>query len=98
MTSAKKQYLSALVASLVGLVVVSGYSLLVIRLSLIYLGKQEFGLLSLLSQVSNYIAIIDFGLYTAFSRILIDYTSGPPDRHANASKETLSARPVTGVL
>lgn len=66
--------------------VVSGYSLLVIRLSLIYLGKEEFGLLSLLSQVSNYIGIIDFGLYTAFSRILIDYTSGPPDRHANALK------------
>jgi len=82
----KRIYLHGLIASLVDLVVVSAYSLLVIRLSLTYLGKEEFGLLSLLSQVATYISILDLGLYTAFSRILIDYTTGTPERYANALK------------
>lgn len=85
-------------ASLVALVVVSGYSLLVIRLSLTYLTKEEYGLLSLLSQVSNYIAIIDFGLYTAFSRILIDYTSASPEKHANALKTASRVFQALGLI
>jgi len=82
--STKKLYLHGLAASLVNLLVVSVYSLLVIRLSLTYLEKEEFGLLCLLSQVSGYISILDLGLFTAFSRILIDYTTGRQDRYANA--------------
>jgi O-antigen/teichoic acid export membrane protein len=97
-TTAKNQYLSAVFASLVSLVVVSIYSLLVIRLSLIYLGKEEYGLLSLLSQVSNYIAIIDFGLYTAFSRILIDYTSASEEKHANALKTASRVFQLLGLV
>ncbi len=82
--STKRLYLHGLAASLVNLLVVSVYSLLVIRLSLTYLEKEEFGLLCLLSQVSAYILILDLGLFTAFSRILIDYTTGTQDRYANA--------------
>ncbi len=84
--STKKIYLNGLVASLVSLFVVSANALLVIRLSLTYLGKEEFGLLSLLAQVSAFISILDLGLYVAFSRILIDYTSGTKVRYANALK------------
>ncbi len=82
--STKKLYLNGLAASLVNLVVVSFYSLLVIRLSLTYLGKEEFGLLSLLAQVTAYISILDLGLFLAFSRILVDYNTGPQERYANA--------------
>lgn len=84
--STKKIYLHGLVGSIVNLVVVSLYALLVVRLSLDYLGKQEFGLLSLVTQISTYIAVIDLGLFTAFSRILIDYTTGTKAHYANALK------------
>lgn len=82
--STKNLYLHGLAASLVNLVVVSFYSLLVIRLSLTYLGKEEFGLLSLIAQVSAYISILDLGLFVAFSRILVDYNTGTRGRYANA--------------
>ena len=82
--STKKLYLHGLAASLVNLVVVSFYSLLVIRLSITYLGKEEFGLLSLIAQLSAYISILDLGLFVAFSRILVDYNTGNRDRYANA--------------
>ena len=82
--STKKIYLHGLAASLVNLVVASVYALLVIRLSLTYLDKEEFGLLSLLSQVSAYISILDLGIFAAFARILIDYTTGTQERYANA--------------
>lgn len=81
--STKKLYLHSLAASLVNLAVVSIYSLLVIRLSLTFLGKDEYGLLSLLAQVSTYISILDLGLYVAFSRILVDYNTGTRERYAN---------------
>ena len=84
--SIKKIYLHGLVSSLVSLVVVSANVLLVIRLSLSYLGKEEYGLLSLLAQVTAYISSLDLGLYVAFSRILIDYTTGTKERYANALK------------
>jgi O-antigen/teichoic acid export membrane protein len=82
--STKKLYLHGLASSLVNLVVVSIYSLLVIRLSLTYLSKEEFGLLSLLAQVTTYISILDLGLYVAFSRILVDYNTGTRQHYANA--------------
>ena len=94
--STKKLYLHGLAASLVNSVVASGYSLLVIRLSLTYLEKEEFGLLCLLSQVSGYISILDLGLFTAFSRILIDYTTGTQDRYANALSTAVRVFNVLG--
>jgi hypothetical protein len=96
--STKKIYLHGLAGSLVNLGVVSIYSLLVIRLSLDYLGKDEFGLLSLVNQVSTYIAVIDLGLFTAFSRILIDYTTGTRERYANALKTASRVFHVLGLI
>jgi len=60
------------------------YSLFVIRLSLDYLGKEEYGLLSLLAQIAAYIAVLDLGLTIAFGRILIDYTNGSKELYAKA--------------
>jgi hypothetical protein len=96
--STKKIYFQGLFGSLVNLVVVSLYSLLVVRLSLDYLGKEEFGLLSLISQTSTYIAVIDLGLFAAFSRILIDYTTGSRERYANALRTASYVFIVLGLL
>jgi O-antigen/teichoic acid export membrane protein len=96
--STKKLYLHGLSASLVNLVVVSIYSLVVIRLSLDYLGKDEFGLLSLITQVSTYIAVIDLGLFTAFSRILIDYTTGNKEHYANALRTATRVFHILGFI
>lgn len=96
--STKKIYLYGLAGSVVNLVVVSLYSLLVIRLSLDYLGKKEFGLLSLVTQVSTYIAVIDLGLFTAFSRILIDYTTGSKEHYANALKTASRVFHLLGLI
>jgi O-antigen/teichoic acid export membrane protein len=84
--STKKIYFQGLFGSLINLVVISLYSLLVVRLSLAYLDKSQFGLLSLSTQISVYIAVIDLGLFTAFSRILIDYNHGDKKLYANALK------------
>lgn len=96
--STKRIYLHGLVSGLVQLVVVSGYSLLVIRLSLDYLGKDEFGLLCLISQVASYISVIDLGLSTAFGRILIDYTTGTKEHYANALKTASRIFHVLGFI
>jgi hypothetical protein len=96
--STKKIYLHGLVGSLVNLVVVAVYALLVIRLSLHYLSKQEFGLISLVTQVSTYIAVIDLGLFTAFSRILIDYNTGTRERYANALKTASRVFYILGLI
>jgi hypothetical protein len=96
--STKKIYLHGLVGSIVNLVVVSLYALLVVRLSLDYLGKQEFGLLSLVTQISTYIAVIDLGLFTAFSRILIDYTTGTKAHYANALKTASRIFHILGLM
>lgn len=85
-------------ASLVNLVVVSGYSLLVIRLSLTYLEKEEYGLLSLLAQVSAYISMLDLGLSIAFARILVDYTTGSKKRYANGLKTASRIFQVLGLI
>ena len=87
-----------LAASLVNLVVAAVYSLLVVRLSLDYLGKQEYGLLSLIAQISAYIAILDLGLTIAFGRILIDYTGGTQERYANALKTASLVFNILGIV
>ena len=60
----------------------SGYALLGVNvlftlasvpLALHYLSTEEFGLWAVTSQIAGYIALMDFGLSAATSRILIDY-------------------------
>jgi hypothetical protein len=96
--STKKIYFQGLLGSLVNLVVVSLYSLLVVRLSLAYLDKSQFGLLSLSTQISVYIAVIDLGLFTAFSRILIDYNQREKNLYANALKTASIVFVSLGIL
>ena len=96
--STKKLYFHSLVSSLVNLVIVSLYSLLVIRLTLKYLEKDEYGLVSLLAQITTYISILDLGLYVAFSRILVDYRAGTCERYANGLKTASYIFNILGII
>jgi O-antigen/teichoic acid export membrane protein len=49
------------------------YTLVSMPLALTYLSKAEFGLWALTLQVANYIALIDLGMGSSVSRILIDH-------------------------
>ena len=49
------------------------YTLASVPLALHYLGKAEFGLWALVSQISGYIGLIDLGMAGSVSRILIDH-------------------------
>jgi O-antigen/teichoic acid export membrane protein len=49
------------------------YTLVSVPVALYYLGKEEFGLWALVSQISGYIALIDLGMAGSVSRILIDH-------------------------
>ncbi len=44
-----------------------------VRLALHFLGKPEFGLWAITTQIAGYIALIDLGITSASARILIDY-------------------------
>jgi len=79
-------YFHGLTASLANLVAASVYSLLAIRFFLKYLSFEEYGLLSLLAQVTAYISLLDLGLSVAFGRILVDYKNGTKQHYANGLK------------
>lgn len=96
--STKSLYFHGLASSLANLVVASVYSLLAIRLSLKFLGKEEYGLLSLLTQVTAYISLLDLGLSVAFARILVDYTNGSKQHYANGLKTASLIFHILGFL
>ena len=49
------------------------YTLVSVPLALAYLNRPEFGLWALMAQIGGYVALMDFGMSGAVSRILIDY-------------------------
>jgi O-antigen/teichoic acid export membrane protein len=49
------------------------FTLASVPLALHFLSKEEFGLWALTSQIAGYIALVDFGLSAAASRVLIDF-------------------------
>ncbi len=49
------------------------YTMASVPLALHYLGKQEFGLWALITQIASYFALIDFGMSGAVARILADH-------------------------
>ena len=48
-------------------------TLVSVPLALSYLSEREFGLWALATQIGFYIALVDFGMTGALSRILVDY-------------------------
>jgi O-antigen/teichoic acid export membrane protein len=61
------------------------YSLLSVPIALRYLTTEEFGLFVLLLQVATYFALIEIGMASATSRILIDYKDRPDDGEYGAT-------------
>ncbi len=84
MASEKKRFLSAVIASVVSLAAAMVYSLAASRVTLLYLDKESFGLVSLIAQIVTYLAILDLGMTTAFTRILIDHNRGDEKAYARA--------------
>lgn len=77
MPDVKKSYFHGVAASLANLAAASIYSLIVARFSIDLLGKQEYGLLSLIAQIAAFTAVLDLGLTLAFSRVLIEHRNNP---------------------
>jgi len=71
--SRSKRYFNSLLSGYVLLGVNVLFTLASVPLALHFLGKEEFGLWALTSQIASYIVLMDFGLTAAASRILIDY-------------------------
>ena len=61
------------------------YSLLSVPIALRYLTTEEFGLFVLLLQVAAYFALVEIGMASATSRILIDYKDRPNDGEYGAT-------------
>src|SRR5687768_4197347 len=68
-----KHYVRSLGSGYLLLITNTLYALCSVPLALRYLADAEFGLWALVMQVIAYIALIDFGITAATSRILIDY-------------------------
>ena len=64
------------------------YTLLSIPLALHYLSLKEFGLWSLTSQIAGYLTMIDLGMNTSVSRILIDKKDSRADGSYGAAIKT----------
>lgn len=61
------------------------YSLLSVPIALRYLTTEEFGLFVLLLQVASYFTLIEIGMASATSRILIDYKDHPDEGEYGAT-------------
>lgn len=70
------------------------YTLASVPLVLHYLGKLEFGLWALVTQVGGYIALIDLGMGGSVSRILIDHKD---DRRNGAYGSVIKTGVLVGV-
>ncbi len=68
-----KNFARALFSGYVVLAANVAFTLLSIPLALHYLSGPEFGLWALTAQMAGYLALVDFGLSGAVSRLLIDY-------------------------
>jgi len=68
-----KRFAHSLLAGYVLLGVNVLFTLTTVPLALHYLSTPEFGLWAVTTQIAGYIALMDFGLSAATSRILIDY-------------------------
>jgi O-antigen/teichoic acid export membrane protein len=71
------------------------YTLASVPLALHYLGKAEFGLWALVSQISGYIGLIDLGMSGSVSRILIDHKD---DRQNGAYGGVIQTGALVGLV
>jgi len=72
-----KRFTLSLVSGYAVLAAQTAFTLASVPLALGYLSTAEFGLWALAMQVSGYIALVDFGMSGAISRILVEYKDTP---------------------
>ena len=68
-----KKFTRSLFSSYIMLAANTVYSLASVPLALHYLGKAEFGLWALVSNIGSFILLVDMGMSTSVARILIDH-------------------------
>lgn len=71
------RYLLGVGSSYVALGAATLYTLGMVPVALHYLSRAEFGLWALIVQLAGYLALIDLGINTAMSRLLIDHKDQP---------------------
>jgi len=86
--SRSKRFALSLISGYVQLVVNSLFTLISVRMALSYLPHDEYALWMPVTAIAAYIALLDFGLSTAASRILIDYKDQPHTGHWGAFIQT----------
>lgn len=80
-----RQFIRGLGSSWLATLATILYSLLSVPIALRYLTTEEFGLFVLLLQVAAYFALVEIGMASATSRILIDYKDRPDDGEYGAT-------------
>lgn len=76
-----KNYTRSMMSSYSALAVAVLYNLAAVPLALHYLSKAEFGLWALTLQIAGYIALIDLGMGSSVTRILIDHKDNRTSGH-----------------
>src|ERR1700722_3056731 len=71
------------------------YTLASVPLALHYLGKPEFGLWALVTQLAGYIALIDLSMSASVGRILIDHKD---DRQNGAYGSVIKTGVLVGLV
>lgn len=80
-----RQFIRGLGSSWLATLAAILYSLLSVPIALRYLTTEEFGLFVLLLQVAAYFTLVEIGMASATSRILIDYKDRPDDGEYGAT-------------
>ena len=71
--SRQSRFTSGVGASYAGVAATIVYSLAIVPIGLRYLGPDQFGLWMLLTQIAGYLTLIELGIFTSATRILIDH-------------------------
>lgn len=94
----KKDFILAFLASNLSLAAAMVYALASTRLSITYLDKSGFGLVNFVAQLVAYLGILDLGMTTAFTRILMDYRNEGEESYARALATARRIFIVLGIL
>jgi O-antigen/teichoic acid export membrane protein len=89
-----KKFTHSLLSGYVALGANIFYTLASVPLALHYLGKLEFGLWALVTQIGGYIALVDLGMGASVARILIDHKD---EQHNGAYGSVIKTSVLVGV-
>ncbi len=94
-----RHYIQSVISGYVALGANILYTLCSVPLALSYLSDAEFGLWALAAQIGFYLALVDFGMTGAMSRILIDYKDHRnSDGYGSVVRTAIAVNVVQGLL